>query len=356
MAKTLSFTDTSPQTVKIGDTTTSFTLVCGNDNVATDLTKVTSITVKLGNSSGYLKSATVDPASLTDPTTGQVTVTFTADLMTSLPAGSYAIEVWVVDSNGTSIYPSDGSTGFTITNNIQSANGSTITKITFDDFVEAMNKAASTIKGVKGDKGDIGPQGVPGPMGLQGPQGEPGPQGKQGDTGSVDNAGLTKAPAFVELQTQVNNSAVGTNLIVAKTIKKTYVLNDNGSIGPYQNSFVTDYIPVVANQKYTITIYEDTNSCISRIAYYDSSKKFISREIDRNISTSSPEVIVIPSKTSYIRFSPDTPDKSGEYKDNYKIEKGSVATDWCPNPTDILTQSDYAKIKAAILSLGGHLS
>ncbi|MDP4436613.1 collagen-like protein [Lactiplantibacillus plantarum] len=155
MAKTLSFTDTSPQTVKIGDTTTSFTLICGNDNVATDLTKVTSITVKLGNASGYLKSATVDPTSLTDPTTGQVTVKFNADLMTSLPAGSYAIEVWVDDSAGTSIYPSDGSTGFTIANNIQSANGSTITTITFDDFVKAMNKAASTIaKGDKGEKGD----------------------------------------------------------------------------------------------------------------------------------------------------------------------------------------------------------
>lgn len=158
MAKTLSFTDTSPQTVKIGDTTTSFTLICGNDNVATDLTSATSITVKLGNTSGYLKSATVDPASLTDPTTGQVTVNFNADLMASLTAGSYAIEVWVVDSTGTSIYPSDGSTGFTITNNIQSANGATITTITFDDFVEAMNKAASTI--AKGDKGDTGPQGA----------------------------------------------------------------------------------------------------------------------------------------------------------------------------------------------------
>ena len=160
MAKTLSFTDTSPQTVKIGDTTTSFTLVCGNDNVATDLTKATSITVKLGNASGYLKSATVDPASLTDPTTGQVTVKFNADLMTSLPAGSYAIEVLVVDSTGTSIYPSDGSTGFAITNNIQSANGSTITTITFDDFVKAMNKAASTI--AKGDVGPTGPQGLNG--------------------------------------------------------------------------------------------------------------------------------------------------------------------------------------------------
>ncbi|MDK9681656.1 hypothetical protein [Lactiplantibacillus argentoratensis] len=166
MAKTLSFTDTSPRTVKIGDTTTSFTLVCGNDNVATDLTNVTSITVKLGNASGYLKSATVNPASLNDPTTGQFTVTFNADLMTSLTAGSYSLEVWVADSNGTSIYPSDGSTGFTITNNIQSSNGATITTITFDDFVKAMNKAASTI--AKGDKGDTGPQGQTGPQGPAG--------------------------------------------------------------------------------------------------------------------------------------------------------------------------------------------
>ncbi|WP_238141080.1 hypothetical protein [Pediococcus damnosus] len=143
MAKTLDFTDMSPRTVKIGDTTTSFTLICGNNNMATDLTNATSITVKLGNSSGYLKSATVDPASLTDSTPDQVTVTFTADLMTSLSAGSYTIEVWVVDSTGTSIYPSDGSTGFTIDNNIQSANGSVITTITFDDFVNKFNTIAA---------------------------------------------------------------------------------------------------------------------------------------------------------------------------------------------------------------------
>lgn len=41
---------------------------------------------------------------------------------------------------------------------------------------------------------------------------------------------------------------------------------------------------------------------------------------------------------------------------HFKLEKGSVATDWCPNPTEILTQSDYAKIKAAIVALGGALS
>ena len=119
MAKTLSFTDTSPQTVKIGDTTTRFTLVCGNDNIATDLTNATSITVKLGNDGGYLKSATVDPASLTEPTTGQIVLALTADLMTGLKAGDYQLEVWVVDSTGTSIYPSESTLQFQINNSLE---------------------------------------------------------------------------------------------------------------------------------------------------------------------------------------------------------------------------------------------
>ncbi|KAF0513057.1 hypothetical protein [Pediococcus acidilactici] len=119
MAKTLSFTDTSPQTVKIGDTTTSFTLVCGNDNVATDLTNATSITAKLGNDSGYLKSATIDPSSLTDPPTGQIVLALTADLMTGLTAGDYQLEVWVVDSTGTSIYPSESTLQFQINNSLE---------------------------------------------------------------------------------------------------------------------------------------------------------------------------------------------------------------------------------------------
>lgn len=205
MAKTLNFTDTSPQTFKIGDTTTSFTLICGNDNVATDLTKATSITVKFGNASGYLKSATVDPASLTDPTTGQVTVNFNADLMTSLTAGSYSIEVWVVDPTGTSIYPSDGSTGFTITNNIQSTNGSVITTITFDDFVKELNKAASTIKCPKGDKGDKGDVGATGPQGPKGDKGDTGTQGPQGKQGPQSPAGKD---AVINVVTQAQYDAL----------------------------------------------------------------------------------------------------------------------------------------------------
>ncbi|MCG0600733.1 prophage P2a protein 53 [Lactiplantibacillus plantarum] len=353
MAKTLSFADTSPQTVKIGDTTTSFTLVCGNDNVATDLTKVTSITVKLGNASGYLKSATVDPAKLTDPTTGQVTVAFTADLMTSLPAGSYAIEVWVVDSTGTSIYPSDGSTGFTITNNIQSANGATITTITFDDFVKAMNKAASTI--AKGDKGE------------------------KGDTGTVDNAGLTTAPAFVELKTQVDNSAVGTNLISnsnfssgldhwlvnpgTKSDCKAAVTTDSdgdtcihitgtgNACGIYrntvsfnQNQVTTGSILAKGTGKLMLVGLEGRPaSDFGTISTESYSKICSTAQASSNTNNFSVYFGAVDSVIDvYIKFA--------------KLELGSHATDWCPNPSEVLTQSDYAKIKAAILSLGGHLS
>lgn len=328
MAKTLSFTDTSPQTVKIGDTTTSFSLICGNDNVATDLTKATSITIKLGNDSGYLKSATVDPAKLTEPTTGQVTVSFNADLMTSLPAGSYAIEIWVVDPTGTSIYPSDGSTGFTITNNIQSTNGSTITTITFDDFVKAMNKAASTI--AKGDKGD------------------------KGDTGTVDNTGLINAPAFQSLQSQVNNSAVGTNLLIGSEDElsgKSYAFTGyqiSGGLQPETTYTLSgwgrvDQTSLNQSQNVFITIYSGDWSWSDTLNISDS----LTSKYNKATFTTPAGKAFTPSVTAYLSHPngdglKDSISGTG-YVSKVKLEKGSVATDWCPNPSEILTKSDMRK-------------
>lgn len=387
MAKTLSFTDMSPQTVKIGDTTTSFSLICGNDNVATDLTKATSITVKLGNNSGYLKSATVDPASLTDPTTGQVTVTFNADLMTSLPAGSYAIEVWVVDPTGTSIYPSDGSTGFTITNNIQSANGSVITTITFDDFVKELNKAASTI--AKGDKGDDGLSAYQIAVinGYHGSQTD-WLASLKGDTGTVDNAGLTSAPAFQSLQTQVDNSAVGTNLLKntgnlssTSTTASWNTLFDSSQVydsrikslsGVSAMTFSFDvYVPSNVEVGSTIPIQikgqnsqatdigsDDWNTLIG-LGDYVINQNDLGKTIHSSCSVQkdwkyqSFDTAIADTVSINIRQSTGI---SGFVYSNIKLEKGSVATDWCPNPSEILTQGDYAKIKAAIVALGGSLS
>lgn len=71
------------------------------------------------------------------------------------------------------------------------------------------------LQGLKGDTGPQGPQGPqgeqgePGPQGPKGPKGDKGPQGpkgEKGDTGTFDNNSLTTVPAFVNLQTQVNNN------------------------------------------------------------------------------------------------------------------------------------------------------
>jgi len=135
MARTLDYTDTSTKIVKIGDTTTSFTMVLGEDSNPVDLTNATSIVAKLGNSTGYLRSQTVTSDNIPDPLSGQVIIKFDSDFMNGLPAGYYFLEVWVTYNSGVAIYPSGDPIGFTINNNIESANGATITTITFDDFV-----------------------------------------------------------------------------------------------------------------------------------------------------------------------------------------------------------------------------
>ncbi|NLS61431.1 collagen-like protein [Lactiplantibacillus plantarum] len=186
MAKTLSFAYESPREVKVGDDETTFTLICKNEDRVIDLTDSKSIIAKIGNRSGYLRGQLISLDSPSDLHAGQIKLTFEKSTLDNFPPGFYNLEIWVIDSNGTSIYPSDKPFSFTVTSNLESGSGKTITTITFDDFVEAMNKAASTI--AKGDTGDTGPQGKqgePGPAGPQGKQGEPGPKGDKGDKGDT---------------------------------------------------------------------------------------------------------------------------------------------------------------------------
>lgn len=231
-------------------------------------------------------------------------------------------------------------------------------------------------QGPKGDTGLTGPQGPQGPQGIQGPAGPKGDKGDKGDTGTVDNAGLTTAPAFVNLQTQVNNSAVGTNLLtntsdfssnwggipVSTTTEynghPSMVLNSSNqqkalqflALGKLENSFqytcsfwakadnagdkahtelrggigATDFVLTTNWVRYTVvlTSLSDANTNFFHSMYS----------------------ILVPAEN-----------KGNVYIALPKLEKGNVATDWCPNPSEILTQADYAKLQAAIVALGGSL-
>ena len=191
----------------------------------------------------------------------------------------------------------------------------------------------------------------------------------------ADNAGLISAPAFQSLQTQVNNSAVETNLLKG-TAKCEFPLNNNGGTQTVQKyddgtnyiQYTSDtpinamgswfvWVPKVG-QVYTFSAdvcgngyiegdnfrYEgNDNSSLGRVDLTDNWQR-ISNTFRVTVVGGWVNWVIYTNSSTLLKIK------------HIKIEKGSLSTDWCPNPAEILTKSDYAKIQAAIVALGGSLS
>lgn len=396
--RNLDFTSDSPQSIKLGDSNDILSLQVTESDKPVDLSKVSSITIKIGNTLGFLTEINVDVSSLLHPTDGIIDVVISSKFSSKLPAGQYLLEVWIDDAQGnTVIYPDTSYPtviGFSIKKNIMTETSTVISTLTLADFKTKFDemqedlqyKAASGyFKGLKGDpgeKGDTGPAGSTGPQGIQGPagpkgdkgdvgatgpQGLKGDKGDKGDTGTVDNAGLINSKAFQSLQTQVNNSAVGTNLLTGTSGDlKTEQLNGYNVVPQATNG---DFkIKVVKGQTYTYRVWLD-NTNGSDEAYVNVR---LSTTTDSNLGknlgngthvekgkTGYSTLQFTPTEDGYVRLTPfayTTPGTALFGWKEEKLEKGSLATDWCPNPSEIMTQSDYAKLKAAIVALGGALS
>lgn len=333
--------------------------------------------------------------------------------LTRLPDGNYSLELWETYDGSTAIYPSTGVMTFRVNKNLDDTLGTIDPTTDINRIIDDLHKAGQNIKVVAtntlpaGSKASVTqsiangenqltfniPQGPKGEQGNVGPaptleigtvtkldpdqtptaslSGSNGvytldlgiPQGPKGDTGTVDDAGLTTAPAFVELKTQVDNSAVGTNLIVQSDLKAGYFDINNGSsnaIGSY-DFHSENYIPTNGATVFTFSSpdYVFKGGINSTLVMYDNDKNYLGYQ---KITTATQTLS--KSNVAYIRFSINfvqeggTPGGLPDWLENhrYKLEKGSYATDWCPNPAEIMTQADYAKIKAAIVALGGSLS
>lgn len=263
-----------------------------------------------------------------------------------------------------------------IASNVNDPNNATLFTWTGSEFKEIADlSGAQGPAGPKGDKGDTGLTGPQGPQGIQGPRG---PKGDKGDTGTVDNAGLTTAPAFVNLQTQVNNSAVGTNLLTNSNFSSGL---GHWSINPGSNSdckavATTDSdgdacihitgtgawcglncSPAVFNQNQITTgsvLAKGTGALM--IVGLEGRPNSNFGTISTNSYSKISSTMQAVSTTNYfcVYFVPVN-GVIDVYIKLAKLELGSHATDWCPNPTEIMTQSDYAKIQAAIVALGGSL-
>ena len=121
----------------------------------------------------------------------------------------------------------------------------------------------------------------------------------------------------------------GRNLIIsANVIPNSYVQDDGTNKNNNGKNFSTEYIPITS--KYITTTQPIEVDGWSRLAEYDSNKKFITRGLIKNEKT---HVWGLNSKTAYVVWSPDA--DGGQYKKGYKLEAGNKATDWSPAPEDL---------------------
>lgn len=161
MSKELAFTDDN-DVVKYLDTTTAFNLALTADGVAFDLTNAKSILVKIANDDGYIMQQTIDLTTVTSPLGGTLSFPINQDIMNTLVPDDYDIEVWVTMNDGTqAIFPSDGTLGFSIEENLMSDTGEVIPTITLNDFQQQFddlsNQMENAVQNVqKGDQGDPG--------------------------------------------------------------------------------------------------------------------------------------------------------------------------------------------------------
>lgn len=316
----------------------------------------------------------------------------------NLPSGDYGLELWEVNNDNKTIYPSAGFVEFHIHRNADESLESVTPTIDIDKVIDDLHTAGlnvvvdgiemlapdatpSVTSEVRDGKNHIKlhiPRGLTGNIGPAptlkigtvtklNPDQTPtvnlsGGNGSytldmgipQGQTGTVDNAGLTNAPAFQALQTQVNNSAVGINLL------KGTSPTDN--VGPSDFSG----IPVAEGKSYTFSGVISSPSTSGKISpyiqIYDGSGtklKEIYHNSDVPVASGTSFAItgVMPANAVTVRVL--VAQSLSSITINYhslKFELGSQATPWTPNPSEILTQADYAKIKAAIVALGGSLS
>ena len=172
----------------------------------------------------------------------------------------------------------------------------------------------------------------------------------------VDNSSLTTTPAFVELQTQVNNSTVGTNLLTG-TGNHTVT---GRTIGQYLSNETTDDMLTLfkglEGQTVTVSVDYEYSGFIAGSGYnrLGWETKILADTITYlgpwyypNNSSGSGRIsstFVVPKNITSIEYASGWVNFSGSGTgtvSHLKLEKGSLSTDWCPNPSEILTQSDY---------------
>lgn len=200
------------------------------------------------------------------------------------------------------------------------------------------------------------------------------PQGVQGETNATATQALNLANSTNDKLSVIQANGGGRNLVSDSEQEitgkayfiKRYNLASLTELTPgktYTVSFSAkiDDKAVNCNQKLSVIIYNSSWSFQSRVYapistdYQRVAQTFTIPEGQTGVYNVSIDLDhpVINGKSD---SSADKSDDAGTgYIKELMLEEGTVAHDWSPAPEEILTQSDYAKIQAAIVALGGSL-
>lgn len=340
--------------------------------------------------------------------------------LTRLPDGNYALELWETYDGSTAIYPSVGVMGFRVHKNVDDTLGTIDPTTDINGIIDDLHKAGQNIKvvatntlpagskasvtqsitngenqltfyipqGDKGDKGDVGPAPTLeiGTVTKLNPDQAPTanlsggngsytlnlgiPQGVQGETNATATQALDIAKSVDSRLDGITSNGGGVNLLTGSKTMYGVWATDGTSI-----SSEGDYLAVRAtgtNMRIYQNPSEDTTGKLMSVSFdaevpADSKNQSVQIKVgpfqagvDVTISGNAFKRYKVEnwkwnsaSKAFSIHFK-NANDKINIRK--IKLEFGAVATPWSPAPEEILTQSDYAKIKAAIVALGGSLS
>lgn len=123
----------------------------------------------------------------------------------------------------------------------------------------------------------------------------------------------------------INETISNKNLFNKSTILEKHLIDSSGNITSDNNNFVSDYIGIDNNLQYKISAI--TNSA-KRIAYYNNSKTFISRQVISDYNGS----LTIPTNTAFCRLSCHNDDLS-----TLQLEVGESASTYIEHQEQVFT-------------------
>ncbi|ESV55175.1 peptidase [Streptococcus agalactiae LMG 14747] len=162
-------------------------------------------------------------------------------------------------------------------------------------------------------------------------------------TSTVQNIVQNTADSFTQTISRVEGKIPteigGRNYILRDNIRKGYINND-GNLIINNTIFTTNQIDASKRKDWTVT----TKSGWIRVNHYDVDGNFIKRDLYGPYTDKTSKPIRISAEVSMFDVSLD----GTEYGEPYKVEFGSIATDWTPAPEDLTTTVAFNEVKSTV--------